>query len=176
MREGLSGRTKNLWAKPPDRRKEVQKPTCLALVALPGGRLEPGLKLPFVQFGSRSNHCVGSRSNHCVGSRSNHTEVSSLCVRPAGLAPSPPSRGVNIVEVALTLVLTAGWAPGMCQSPYLLPCGHGPLPGQSGLLSPGPHLTRVLESGCAIERWFYCQQESHIFSWPLAFYLQLSWF
>lgn len=160
MGEGLSGRAKNLWAKPPDRRKEVQKPTCLALVALPGGRLEPGLKLPFVQFGSRSNH----------------TEVSSLCVRPAGLAPSPPSGGVNIVEVALILVLTAGWAPGMCQSPYLLPCGHGPLPGQSGLLSPGPHLTRVLESGCAVERWFCCQQESHIFSWPLAFYLQLSWF
>lgn len=35
----------------------MQKPTCLALVgpALPGGTLEPGLKLPSVQLGSRSN-------------------------------------------------------------------------------------------------------------------------
>lgn len=53
----LSGRAKTLWAKPPDRREEVQKPTCLALVgqALLGGRLEPGLKQPFVQLVSRSN-------------------------------------------------------------------------------------------------------------------------
>lgn len=53
----LSGRAKTLWAEPPDRREEVQKPTCLALVgqALLGGRLEPGLKQPFVQLVSRSN-------------------------------------------------------------------------------------------------------------------------
>lgn len=35
--------------------------------------------------------------------------VSSLRVRHAALAPSPPPGGVNIVEVALTVVPTAGW-------------------------------------------------------------------
>lgn len=96
----------------------MQKPTCLALVgqALPGGRLEPGLKLPFVRLGSRSNHSgFLTMCETCRAGPKSHQGVLTLYKLPL-----PPV-----------------WAPGMHQSPYRSPCGHGPLPGQSGLLSPG---------------------------------------
>lgn len=82
------------------------------------------------------------------------TVVSSLYLRHEGLAPSTPPWGINVVEVALPLL-----PAGVYQSSHLSPCS-GPWPfarveWQSGLPSPGhtlPHLTKVLASGCAVER------------------------
>lgn len=73
------------------------------------------------------------------------TVVSSLCLRHAWLAPSPPPRGVNVVEIALPLLPTGGWAAGVYQSSYLSPCsGWWPfarVEWQSGRPSPGHTLT-----------------------------------
>lgn len=95
------------------------------------GRLEPGLKLHFVQLGSRSND-MSQWFPHYV-------------LRHAWLAPSPPPRGVNVVEIALPLLPTGGWAAGVYQSSYLSPCsGWWPfarVEWPSGLPSPGHTLT-----------------------------------
>lgn len=122
----------------------MQKPTCLALV----GQAIPEGCLHLRQMGTWPKVTFSAA---WVNVKWHVTVVSSLYLRHEGLAPSTPPRSVHVVEVALPLLPAGVYQSSPCSGPWLF----ARVEWQSGLPSPGhtlPHLTKVLASGCAVER------------------------